>query len=280
MSQSNIVDRIAPLIALPVILTILLKIFGDDGFGRFSDDEAIIMVLSSALIAIIYLQTKQSSNKLRTVIIHAVVIAAFTLMLLGEALTRDPNSVGAFSFSFKVNLGFYLFLIANCTVSYIILATRILAQVFTIRSKSSVPDVTTSKKLGLSTRDISIFVIYGVSEIYIVYFGQVLFSESTSNHELILFFMFLIPEALNIVLQVKHSGKLRQTIVVHSILIGIAIVAWVVFGGLSRINSHSVSESSNSWAMLLMLLSVFYWLTSYIVLGIVMYINSARKEAN
>lgn len=275
MNHSRWTSRIAPLIVLPVVVTIVLNIVGEDGIGPLSDGDAIRAVVLSAFLVIVYLQVRQSDNKRRTVLIHAATLATYAIVIL---LDSDHTSNGYFSF--RPAEKFALFMTVHTGISYLVLATKTLARprsrkVVAGRSadaagRSMNVDATQKTVSGLPRLNVVVLVFLGLIEAYLI--PSVAASMGAqAGGPIAQLILMLLASAFHVYLQGNHSKNWKQTKRIHGIIGGIAVVVLIALlvGGP---RSDGIEES-------LMFVGILYWVVSYAVLCIIVYLNKVPKVA-
>lgn len=282
MNQSSIASKVATLIALPAVVTILLNIVGEDGIGPLSDSGAINIVVVSALGVVVFLQTRLSINKIRTLGIHATTITIYVLIIILEH--RDEHHHGNVTnlFFFSRAEILMLFLKVHTIASYIVLATKTIARLYTRTSvvprMATSPTVTETASNAIGAKNsiprlnVWTFALLGVIELYSMPTVTMSFSSITENTQIPELIIMLTATAFHIYIQWNHSRNWKQTKRIHAILGGIAAVLFILLPA----NGESASERFESSAMFV---ATLYWVVSYITLGIIIYLSTLKHSS-
>lgn len=273
MNRTDLMKKSWPLIAIPVIDTILLNIVGERGIGPLDAVDAIQAVVVATLLAIIFLQILQSVNKLRTLFIQSAVIAGYTCLVVVSELFGGSNDPTGYGLNARESL--FLFVFSQCIISYIVLATK----TFAGGTRATLPLVKNARSVDLPkkrSQNVQLMILIAVIE-YTV-FGIVSSGSIAGgmfDGEIVIMLASLLLAAVNIYLLGRFTGNWQRTLHIHGILVGLCFVTLVVS---IIFNSTNGPSSSVTLLSLMVAISLVYSLVSYVVLGIGMYIKTIGEE--
>lgn len=277
MNQSGQSGKVGPIIAIPVIVTIALNIVGEHGIGQLTSGHAIILVAMSAFVAIVFLQMRRSSNKLRTIAIHAAATAAYGISIF---LSDHHQSSGVTNyFSFEPAESFMIFMVIHTIISYLVLATTTLADHYGDQhrvpntthhvARSATNGVPADAETGVIRLNLTILVLLGLLETYLIPVAATSMGTEAGSIFGGATFLLLVV-AFNVYLQAKHTGNWGQTRRIHGITGGIAFATLLVLTLSDNVGGDSFVDHFGSS---LMFVSILYWLVSYTILCIVVYLK-------